>query len=518
MMIRSACGVTLLSLLMFSVVAEAKPPAQSDKAKTETSCTDRVDNDGDGLHDCGDTDCASHEACKADGDPENSDKRCSDWIDNDGDGHIDCNDKDCEENSITVCGGSWSGPLEGTGVNTQKNKGGGGSDDLPEIGKGKTIEDYIGKGDDANGERNDVLCSDGVDNDNDGKTDCADFGCRFDPSINVCRGNPGMRFSIVANVAFNYDIQDEKPDTRFSKLQLRSFGPMPFIQNSFYLISMRAEKTPRLTFAMFQIPLGNGHFLNINSGGGGLSNATVLSSAKQLLLDAPYYMSSAFEQGNGAAAEVYGPLFSGVRYRAYVAGGSGRFAGNIGGRYFSYDNDNYTWSVGGQLGLNLVGQYSRWDSQFLYTTVPTTLAIQTGAKYDVRAQERYMAFNTLAIFRWKRLALAAENYTKREFNFKSWQTAYNVRAGFLLLPRRLLLGADFGQYLPGEMEEPPELLETDLKRQLGETQWRVALHWYFWRNVGVATLMYSDKKVKSADDDGEEVHDRSARLVVQYRF
>jgi hypothetical protein len=30
--------------------------------------------------------------------------------------------------------------------------------------------------------------------------------------------------------------------------------------------------------------------------------------------------------------------------------------------------------------------------------------------------------------------------------------------------------------------------------------------------------MYSDKKVKSADDDGEEVHDRSARLVVQYRF
>jgi len=521
MMMRAVWCVTLLGLFLLPTTVDANPPTD---AKTETSCTDRVDNDGDGLHDCGDSDCKDNAVCQSDGDPENSNARCSDWIDNDSDGFIDCNDKDCEEDSVTVCKGSWTGPLEGTGANSASQSQN--DADLPEVGKGQSIEDYIGKGDDKDGERNDVLCSDGVDNDEDGKTDCADFGCRFDPSISVCRGNPGMRFSIVANVAFDYDIEEQKPDTRFSKLQLRSFGPMPFIQDSFYLISMRAEKTPRLTFAMFQIPLGKGHFLNVNSGGGGLSNATVLSSAKQLLLDAPYYMSSAFEQGNGAAAEVYGPLFGGMRYRAYVAGGSGRFAGNVGGRYFADDNDNYTWSVGGQLGFNLVGQYSRWDSQFLYTTVPTTLAFQTGAKYDVRAQERYTAFNTLMIFRWKRVALAAENYTKREFNFKSWQTAYNIRAGFLIWPRHLLLGADFGQFLPGEMEDPPQEEGYDLRKQIEETQWRVALHWYFWRNVGVATLTYSDTTKTAAEgvyspssgETSEVLHDRKVKLVVQYRF
>ena len=42
---------------------------------------------------------------------------------------------------------------------------------------------------------------------------------------------------------------------------------------------------------MFQLPVV---IININSGGGGLSNALVLSTAKQLLLDPPYYVYSAF--------------------------------------------------------------------------------------------------------------------------------------------------------------------------------------------------------------------------------
>ena len=32
-----------------------------------------------------------------------------------------------------------------------------------------------------------------------------------------------------------------------------------------------------------------------------------------------------------------------LSYRLYGAGGSGRFAGNVGGRYFTYDNTNYTY-------------------------------------------------------------------------------------------------------------------------------------------------------------------------------
>ena len=41
-----------------------------------------------------------------------------------------------------------------------------------------------------------------------------------------------------------------------------------------------------MTFAMFQVPLGKrGHFLNVNSGGGGLSVALITSTSKLLLLD-----------------------------------------------------------------------------------------------------------------------------------------------------------------------------------------------------------------------------------------
>jgi hypothetical protein len=400
--------------------------------------------------------------------------------------------------------------------------------DLPELKPGMTVEDLIGTGDDKDGERNNILCSDGIDNDSDGKIDCADFGCRFDPTVTICRGNPGMRFSIVGNIAFEYDLEkdadNESPfDTRFTKLQLRSFGPIPQIQNSFYLISMRAEKTPRLTFAMFQIPLGSkGHFMNINSGGGGLSNALVLSSAKQLLLNPAYYMYSAFEQGNGAAAEVYGPLDSGgyLRYRTFVAGGRGKFAGNVGGRYFSFDDQNFTWSVGAQLGINILGRYSRWDSQFMYTPAPLTLSISLGAKYDQRSQERYPAFNTKIVMRYRWLSLGAENYTKRELNFESWQTAYNLQIGWLVWPRHILIGADYGQFLPYKPDKQPDAQYQNqiLARQLEETQWRIAMHWYFWRNVGVATLIYSDRTIEADEPGADDTKERKLGLTVQYRF
>ena len=481
----------------------------------ETNCTDGVDNDGDGLQDCGDADCLSTDACKTDGEPENTDARCSDWLDNDEDGYIDCSDSDCEQGVVTVCKGSWKGPVGGGGVVAPT------SEELPQLGAGETVEDLIGKHGDADGERNDQLCSDGFDNDKDGRVDCADFGCRFDPSVTVCRGNPGMRFSIVGNVASTYDFVEEGFDTRFSKLQLRSFGPMPYIQDSFYLVSMRTEKTPRLTFAMFQVPLGDGHFLNINSGGGGLSNGMVLSSAKNLLLDPAFYLYSAFDQGNGAAAEFSGPIDSGgvAFYRAYLAGGSGLFTGNVGGRYFSYDNTNFTWGGGLSVQLNLIGFHNRWDSQFMYSQMSPVLALALGAKYDARSQERYVAFNSRLFFRYNIFIGSVESYTKREFEFKSWQTSYNATLGVLVWPKHLMLGMDFGQFLPGDMESPPAKLETELKRQREETMWRVALHWYFWRNVGVATLLYKDRTLESTDADSpEDDREREVRLEMQYRF
>ena len=503
-----------------ALAADATPLAKAAaNGGHESDCTDRKDDDFDSMTDCADSDCAAAPACQAGGGFENTDALCTDWVDNDGDGAVDCDDADCEGPAVAACKGSWRGPTDtgGGAASAESDEG------LPDLGAGMTVEDLIGRGGDKDGERNDVLCSDGLDNDGDGRADCADFGCRFDPSVTVCRGNPAMRFSIVANVAQFYDLEAQDSlsawDTRFTKLQLRSFGPINLIQNSFYLVSMRAEKTPRLTFAMFQVPLHGAHYLNINSGGGGLSNALVVSSSKQLLLDAPYYVYNAFEQGNGAALEVGGPLGSGAHlsYRAFVAGGSGRFAGNVGGVYYTYNNMNFTYSAGAQLGVNIIGMYSRWDTPFLYTPVPMTLGFTLGAKYDQRAQERYPATNASAVFRWNRFVAIAENYSKWELEFESFQTAYNIQVGFLLWPKYLLIAADFGEYIAGDMKNPPAKLETDLKKQLDERQWRAALHWYFLRNIGVATLLYTDRTVENAKG-GDPLREREVRLEAQYRF
>ncbi len=493
---------------------------------TETNCEDRKDDDGDGMIDCADADCASAARCKPGQGPERSNDACSDWVDNDGDGAIDCDDVDCEAPGVTVCKGSWKGSYDGTGAAGKAGSdGGGGDEDAPDLGEGQTVEDLIGKGSDKDGERNDQVCSDGVDNDGDGRIDCADFGCRFDPSVTVCRGNPGMRFSVVAGISEIYNIKsyktgDNRLDTEFSRIQLRSFGPMPLVQDSFYLLSFRAEKTPRLTFAMFQMPVtSHGHYLNINSGGGTLSSALILSTSKQLLLDPAFYVYSAFEQGNGAAVEVGGPMLDGkLSFRAFVAGGAGRSSGNVGGRYFTYDNTNYTYTVGGQIGINIIGTFSRYDTPFLYTTVPTTLGVSLGAKYDQRAQERFAAANVSGVFRSGRFVLLAESYSKQEFEFESFHTAYVVQTAFLAIPRLLLLAADFGEYLPGEMKNPPAKLETDLARQLAERQWRVAAHLYLVRNIGLLSLLYTNREVANANAALPANLEQSVRLEAQYRF
>lgn len=510
-----------------AVSAEPPSPASAGGvAGKESACDDGVDNDRDGMTDCADSDCTAEARCQPGGGSENTNARCSDWVDNDGDGAVDCDDRDCEGPGVTVCKGSWKGPLD-TGGGAQAEAP---VDDIPQLGEGMSVEDLIGTGDDKDGERNNMLCSDGLDNDGDGKIDCADFGCRFDSSVTVCRGNPGMRFSIVAMVGQSYTFKSPKVedegtwDTRFTGLQLRSFGPIPLIQDSFYLLSMRTEKTPRMTFAMFQIPLGShGHMLNINSGGGGLSLGAVLSSGKHLLTEPAYYMTSAFQGGNGAAVEVLGPIGDGstLRYRTYVAGGAGRFTGNIGGRYFTYGKTNYTYSIGGEVAFNVVGSYSPWDSAMLYTTVPTTFSAVFGAKFDQRATEQFPAAHAQLLFRGGRATLRSEAYYKlstytdggKDHDFSA--LAYQVEAGFLVWPKYLLIAADYGAFVPSAKLE--DVRDTDLKRQLDEMQWRVALHYYFLRNIGVLSAVYQDRSVRNANG-GPADHTQEFNLIAQYRF
>ncbi len=507
--------------------APAAAPVAAESAAKETVCDDKKDNDGDGMVDCADADCKDSPACKVGSGPENTNARCSDWFDNDGDGFIDCDDPDCEGQGITVCKGSWKAPAQNDNANVPT---GPAADDtgLPDLPGDMSTEDLIGKYGDIDGERNDEVCSDGIDNDGDGKVDCADFGCRFDPDVSVCRGNPGMRFSVVGAVQQSRQVTTAAPtpadDTSFSKVQIRSFGPMPMITNSFYLISLRAERTPRLTFAMFQMPLGaRGHYLNVNSGGGGLSAALITSTSNLLLIEAPTYLYSAFEQSNGAAVEAGGPLTKdyGITYRAYISGGSGRSSGNVGGVYYVNDNTNYTYGTGVQFGFNVVGVLNRFDSPFLYTPAPLTFGFTVGAKFDQRSSERYPAANISTVLRYKRLYFQAETYVKRDLDWNFNAIAYNAQIGVLAIPKLLMLSADFGSFIATPFETPPGKLPSELKKQLDEQMWRVAAHLYLWRNIARLSVMYRDRQVEGNADPlsrVDPIHEREGTVTMQFRF
>jgi len=487
----------------------------------ETDCTDRIDNDGDSMLDCADADCYESEACKSAGGLENTDLFCSDWIDNDGDGATDCDDVDCLRGGVTVCQGSWKGSMSGTGAKKQTPTDGQSKyRDMPAVGEGMSVVDLIGVGDDADGERNNMVCSDGIDNDKDGRTDCEDIGCRFDPSVTICHGNPDIRFSIAAAVGHSYDLETKLHDTRFTRLQLRSFGPVPGIQDSFFLVSTRMEKTPRLTFAMFSMPLFNtGHFININSGGGGLSNGMVSSAAKNPLLEPAYYLTSAFEQGNGAALEVSGPILPGfISYRAFVAGGAGRFNGNIGGRYFSSGEYNHTYGTGAAFTFHALGRFGRWDTRYLYTQVPVALTFNVGARLDQREFERFPAANASALFRWWRMQVIVEGFAKRELEFESDQFSYNAMVGFLIIPKYLMVAADIGQFYATEFGNAPPDLNVELERLGDVIQWRAALHYFAFGNTGLLSVLYSDKFQEQLKETRADQYTKELRIEAQFRF
>ncbi|MBM4358289.1 MAG: hypothetical protein FJ096_09285 [Deltaproteobacteria bacterium] len=511
-------------------IKKAEPvaaPAGNSTAAHETNCADRIDEDGDSVIDCADSDCLDKPECRKTGVHEQTDALCSDFIDNDGDGTIDCDDKDCQTTGLTACRGSWKGEVPGVHGKV------GNTFSLPPIDEGMNVDQLIGKFGDSDGERNDYTCSDGVDNDSDGKVDCADFGCRFDPQVTICNAQAGLKFSVVAQIKQLYRIEDTNRarqnlndlDTSFSALQMRFLGPIGNIENSFFLLNMRAEKTPRLTFAMFQLPVGKrGHFFNINSGGGGLTAQTILSISKHPLIEPAYFVFSAFEQGNGAATEFGGPIDEKgrVNFRVFAGGGAGNSNGNVGGRFFADDNTNYTWTVGGQFHFNLAGYYNRFDTPFIYNAVPLTAAALVGAKYDQRAQERYPAWNGTAIFKWWHFYAQGETYWKRELEFGSWQYSYLATIGALLWPRHLYAAADFGEYIAGDLDRLPADINADvgaaLKRQRDERQFRAALHWYAYEQTGLVTLRYKYDDVKNGRFAADGFKNQELSLTATYRF
>ena len=502
---------------------ESTPPVRR-VAEHEALCEDNLDDDADGLTDCADADCFEHPACMFGGGEERNDDRCSDWVDNDGDGALDCEDPDCTGPGIAVCLGS--APHTEERLSTP--------DPVPTVEGDQSVESLIGTGSDSNGERNDYTCSDGIDNDGDGRTDCADFGCRFDPQVSVCTGSPGFRFSVVAGVAASYDLEADTSwrtggDVQFERLQVRVLGPIPYIANSFFLLSMQLEDSPRLTFANFQVPIGDrGHYVNVNSGSGGLSTGFIISQAKLPLLDRTFYMLNAFEQGNGAQIEQGGPINQSgtLNYRVFLAGGKGQFTGNVGGRRTEGGLNNFAWAGGAQVGIDLIGHYNRFDSPMLYNRAPTTLAALVGGKFDQTAAERFTAANALVVFNHSIFQLRAENYFKYAFDFGgSIQNAFNVQAGVLLWPEHLYMAADVGMFMADAYENvPADLPNRALPRTNDVFRYRVALHWYWYRNIGLLSVLYDERHETDplAESGGlfeeNEQLQREVRLEAQFRF
>jgi hypothetical protein len=128
----------------------------------EQACDDGIDNDGDGLTDCDDDDCADDPICDV-----TSELDCGDAIDNDGDGLTDCDDDDCADDPL----------CDGVEVNCD--------DGVDNDGDGLTDCDDEECFDDPACETGETACDDGVDNDGDGLTDCDDDDCADDAACQI---------------------------------------------------------------------------------------------------------------------------------------------------------------------------------------------------------------------------------------------------------------------------------------------------------------------------------------------
>ncbi|MES2224339.1 MAG: hypothetical protein V4469_05420 [Patescibacteria group bacterium] len=126
---------------------------------TETSCSDGIDNDRDGVQDCDDSDCVNDLACQT-----HAAEICNNGADDDGNGQTDCADSACASDST---------------CQTHEICNNGADDD----GNGQT--DCADSACASDSSCNIVVtmenCSDGIDNDSDGLVDCGDSDCVNDP-------------------------------------------------------------------------------------------------------------------------------------------------------------------------------------------------------------------------------------------------------------------------------------------------------------------------------------------------
>ncbi len=185
---------------------------QPEVENTALLCSDGVDNDGDGLTDCEDTDCSSFSVCK--------ELICDDGVDDEGDGLIDCQDPDCQ--STATC-------AENTSTRCQNN--------IDDDGDGDTdCEDSDCQGF-AFCVPTETDCQNGIDDDGDGDTDCDDSDCS---PLAVCGGfcytldftRPGT-FGMAVTEA--NDDNDPNTDCVQYDVMVEAINPEPSTQVCLYL-------------------------------------------------------------------------------------------------------------------------------------------------------------------------------------------------------------------------------------------------------------------------------------------
>ncbi|HIA00936.1 MAG TPA: hypothetical protein EYN66_03365, partial [Myxococcales bacterium] len=146
----------------------------------DQNCTDRYDNDHDGLYDCEDPDCilsstvcGEHVPLVPQNVPEDNLLLCHDFVDNDDNGQYDCGDRKCQAIMENCCTREFTDERCSDGKDNDQN----GFVDCEDHGCSKGL--FVSVCEEDTEER----CSDGKDNDNDDVSDCADDDCAL---MQVC--------------------------------------------------------------------------------------------------------------------------------------------------------------------------------------------------------------------------------------------------------------------------------------------------------------------------------------------
>ncbi len=126
------------------------------------NCTNGVDDDGDGLVDCDDSDCRNHPDCQI------APEDCTNGADDDGDGLVDCDDPECDDHPSCQ-------PVEDC------------SNGIDDDGDGDADCDDADCSGHPDCQPDPEDCSNGIDDDGDGLIDCEDGDCGGDPA---CQPDP----------------------------------------------------------------------------------------------------------------------------------------------------------------------------------------------------------------------------------------------------------------------------------------------------------------------------------------